>query len=183
MLSLFVQNVLKPFSAAIIDIKRSEVKNLLTFQTPKDFYTALKGSSFSDTLKRIYVNVGPGSYTGIRTSLAYVRGVIVGAKIKGTVLEVKSYTSFDFTCSDFILGYPKCSGINDEALGYFKSNSEEIKYLTYAEAKKLNPNLRVFNECDSSENLISSEFILNFIKVFNFGEALKPLYINPVRIG
>lgn len=170
-----------------------------------DLLVTLKNLKFpTSDEKTIYVNIGPGSYSGIRQGIAFVLGL---SHIKKE-LKIIPYTSFDFVFASFDPQYtyfiyawprdPKRFSVETGVKGYcLKEN--QYSYCNQTELKKVKklaiyvPNEKIAEFIRSQtkadevavikpDKISSLEHINLFIRNFNTPRPLEPLYINPVNI-
>lgn len=192
--NIVIQSVLKP---ATVYVEYEKETVLKTYTTYEDLFHILEPIVIdSDT--KIFVNRGPGSYTGIRTALTYVLGLMHGGLISGK--QVVPYTSFDLLSAVsgkneplFLKSWPRlANGLLTGSKGYFKKGSE-VAFVEYDVISTL-PGLVIYTEeTDITEALPSDtthiasttiateELLEKLIASTIETQPIDPLYINPVN--
>jgi len=151
----------------------------------------------------IYVNRGPGSYTGIRTGISYVLGLLHGGLIQKS--KIHSYTSFDLiraaenesdlTIPIYMKAWPRVpNGKLSGTKGYFQ-DGDQIMHLEYESIQDREDVLFYTREEEITEDNFSSDSghqtstalkekntYSTLIKIKELSTDLTPLYINPVNI-
>jgi tRNA A37 threonylcarbamoyladenosine modification protein TsaB len=186
---VIIQTAVKPHFAY-----DSETDAIIEFDTHEEFYKVMEQVPLTSDTK-IYVNRGPGSYSGIRVGLAYVQGLIHGGLISPqNVLYFTSFTMAHQVETDlFLKAWPRHGGTFDIAKGYFYS--AETKEIHYTQLKDISPETTVmieqnddFDETNGmttirTEDTVNDESLSQLlIQRELFTEDGEPLYINPVNI-
>src|SRR3990167_11559011 len=86
---VIIQTALRPMKVVIIEGTSFQLHEIPDFQ---GFFDVMATINIDDNTK-LLINRGPGSYSGIRTGIAYVYGLLHGGLIKKE--QVFSFTSFD----------------------------------------------------------------------------------------
>ncbi len=151
----------------------------------RDFYNKLKNLDFSFKDSKFYVCVGPGSYTGIRQTVAFFMGIQMVKNIR-----LYTFTLFDYFKYVYkkelknknkliINGFP--FSINENYRG-FGLNIKTAEYFYYNDNAFCSDCFWVKNPAD----VIQKDKVFDFIKHAQqqniFKTNLEPLYINPVHI-
>ena len=149
----------------------------------------------------VIVNRGPGSYSGIRTGISYMCGLLHGGMI--TSSQIRSCTSFDLvrTATNhkgaiYLKAWPRlASGKLEGSKGYWSAasqNNQEFLYKTWAEISNMPDLLSIGEEsiktkyeyrtfADILEDPVTFRELVDSESVLS--TSLEPLYINPVHIS
>ncbi|MCC7304293.1 hypothetical protein IT418_02680 [bacterium] len=189
---VILQTALRPLNLVSVESTEYTQTDVTDYS---ELFAAIEKIPFtSETI--LLINRGPGSYTGIRTSIAYAYGLLHGGLL--TANHVFSYTSFDYVRAAtthkgpiYLKSWPRIkTGKVDESRGYFEKEGE-ISYKTWEDVhveKNLlvvsEENLTTQHECRTYEDLLHDA--IGFRELANdhltLSKSLEPLYINPVHI-
>lgn len=171
---------------------RDTQKTLQTASTFNEVLTLVNDMEISSDSK-LFINRGPGSYSGIRTGMAYGLGITQGKLIQKENLAY--YTTFDLLATDqnvFLKAWPRIGGTLETIKGYyFDRKAQDI---SYRELSSLTESSIILLEATEELNLpkelhtiytqdiITKENLTQFLEKTTFTAAMEPLYINPVNI-
>ena len=190
--NIIIQTALRPMTIAWNEGEIFHIEEVTDFS---DFFEKMNALVISkDT--HIYVNRGPGSYSGLRTGISYVYGLLHGGLIDKK--NIHSFTSFQLirvatnTSSPiFIKAWPRlANGLLEGSKGYFEEGEQQL-YKTYEGLTGIKNLVCVTEEqLDAApdgltnEKLVTSEdtYIALTKDTSLFTNSLEPLYINPVHI-
>ncbi len=185
---LVIQNVFHPFF--IFD---EAIGLLKTYESFQELGTMLTDVEITDKTE-IIVNRGPGSYSGIRTSLAYVLGLEHGHLIAQR--NISTFTTFDFTMFIqplYFIAWPRntVNSIQDTKGYTLDDISKPIRYISGVEALEI-PKIKMLAErsfilnseipVQLFEDFVNPSHIKNFLNNSSLSKDRSPLYINPVFI-
>lgn len=149
----------------------------------------------------IIVNRGPGSYSGIRTGISYLYGLLHGGIINSS--QIRSCTSFDVVRAAtshngaiYLKAWPRmASGMLEKSKGYWSSathDKQEHAYKVWEEISKIPDLLSIGEEpIKTKHEYRTYAEILDDPVTFRelvtaqtaLSASLEPLYINPVHIS
>lgn len=193
---VIIQTALKPMTVVSIhdtDYSKHEVANFA------EFFAVMNNSVSITKDTIILVNRGPGSYSGIRTGIAYVLGLLHGRLI--TDSQIHSFTSFDLVRATsshkeaiYLKAWPRiASGKLEESKGYFQESPLSVPvYRSWDEIKDQEKLFIVSDEeiqtthekrtyTDLLEDPVGYRSLAAEFEKYN--NDLDPLYINPVHIS
>jgi len=162
------------------------------------FFETIKAASITEETS-VLVNRGPGSYSGIRTGISYIYGLLHGNRVSHD--HIRSFTSFDLIRAQtghrgpiFIKAWPRlANGTLDGSKGYLEdpSQKDRIRYVAFEEIAGADNLLSVGEETMSSTfpyrtliDLLRDPIGYRELAAqqTTLSQDLEPLYINPVHI-
>lgn len=191
---LIIQTALRPMSVVSLQGTTYDATPVADFT---ELFASLNEQNITSETT-VFVNRGPGSYSGIRTGIAYVFG-LMHAKLLPE-LQICSYTSFDLiraaTNHDgpiFLKAWPRVpTNQLTTSKGYFSAShtEEQISYKEWEQISDLPALLAVGEEEITTtisyrrlpELLSDPVSFRQLIERASHSNSLEPLYINPVHI-
>lgn len=190
--NIIIQTALRPMT---VFIQQNEVEKIVTITDFPEFFSTMQNLEITGKTQ-IYINRGPGSYSGIRTGIAYVYGLLHGGLIK--MEQIHSFTSFQLISAlskkeaIFIKSWPRIpNGTLAGSKGYFNDHDVQ-NFIDITELKK-SSDIAIYSEEVLGETTpymyLTSEILNNnetYLTLINFlhtsqTNTLDPLYINPVH--
>ncbi len=162
-----------------------------------EFFNIMDFLDISDETKVTIIR-GPGSYTGIRTGIAYVYGLLHAKLIKKE--QIVGVTTFDLISAIsernapiYLKAWPRlANGKIEGSKGYFYDGSQ-IQHLEYEMIKDKYENLTIYSDEQlhdySQQNTVTAKILQQpeiyekLLEKNSHDFSLEPLYINPVRIN
>jgi len=171
-----------------------------TVQDFGEFFSAMAKLTLTPETT-IIVNRGPGSYSGIKTGISYVFGLLHGGSV--TSAQIHSCTSFDLVRAAtnhkapiYLKAWPRLASKKlEESKGYWSpatQTKQEFLYKTWEEISKTPDLLSIGEEPikTTHEYRIYAEILedpVTFRGLIDsttaLSTSLEPLYINPVHIS
>lgn len=189
-----LQLALRPMMVVAIQGTEFEATEVADFS---EFFEAVKKLALTNETK-LLVNRGPGSYSGIRTTIAYAFGLIHGSRVNAQNLH--SFTSFELisaatnhTGPIYLKSWPRVATGNLAASkGYFSETPEDTgRYAAFEEVSSSQSILSVGEEEIATKleyrqlrELLSDPIGYRELaqNIEELSTDLEPLYINPVHI-
>jgi len=185
-----------------IFVKKSDHDNAQAEEVAVLLQGLLKESGVSmREVEEVFCLVGPGSFTGLRVGVAFVKGLVLGSDIK-----VVPVTNFHFYLANYLIEFKvyenadvliNCGKNKEEffcqTISSKFSNTKKAKIISYDQVTKFKSKNLVLGDFDKliaqpDENFFASQYkSLNIENIFKLPDlsdeyTFEPLYIRPTYV-
>lgn len=147
--SLFIQNSIYPSLLGVLPYKNKEWRFFETNRNFNEIFDKIRDEFDLTACNEIFFNIGPGSYTGIRQTIASVLGLVLGYVVKGKE-NFKAYPFTSFNLVRYVTNTPKAplfiqalppierqgTNIPIEEIKGFVNYKEQDLYMSFQEFRK-----------------------------------------------
>ncbi len=104
--SLFIQNSIYPSLLGVLPYKNKKWRFFEINRNFNEIFDKIREEFDLTVCNEIFFNIGPGSYTGIRQTIASVLGLVLGYVVKGKE-DFKAYPFTSFDIIRYVTNTPK----------------------------------------------------------------------------